>query len=789
MNWHLLLLLYPLWQFATPAMSQKTLFLRDGSEPSEGISVILPTREVTSVSDGVLVTYEFDAVIVQDDPFYLGACFCKIAGFGQNGTAGEPAVPIRWDSFSIPDGWVDASISVVESAFTDIPMQLSPARPPLLEGKSDSLSEGNVVAIIPYEGWFPQEIVQECPRQVYRGKSLLGVGLTPVQYDYKNRIVRAYTKIVYKVSFQERKKIGRSLLNSNITADDHFLNNTTLNGNEIQPLTWNIQNTTSSVKDYLIISVPKYEEAVNRFADWKRTLGFCVHIKMKDYWTPETIKAEVSDVYHSNESLYYLLIVGDHEDVPAQKDTISKRVFVTDLFYGCMDGPSDYLPDIYRGRLSVSSPSEAMTVVNKIIKYEKNPVHDESFYNTGLHCAYFEDELNDKNYVHEDIYDIGDGYADRRFTQISEEIRNYMLSKNKAINRVYLTNEWMVPTHWNDGRYSFGEPIPEELLKPGFAWNGNSSDIINYINEGVFYVLHRGHGEDTYWVYPYFTISDIDNLHNGDKLPVVFSINCLTGKFNGKTCLAETFLRKKDGGCVAIYGATEVSYSGYNDALSEGMFDAIWPSPGLGFKIPGFNPVFPQAPTPTPTYCLGQILDQGMMRMEETWGTHITEDTKYTREVFHCFGDPAMKIYTDIPTEFSNATINRTPNSIHVDLGTEVGNIIFYNEQTGKISFGSGTIGDYSGDENYVRVCISGHNKIPLVNLPYDILYIQNDTIRGPKNYESDVIKVGANVTEEKPGGKAVFDGGKITLKGKSVKLDRGTIILPKTQFEVKRIK
>lgn len=148
-----------------------------------------------------------------------------------------------------------------------------------------------------------------------------------------------------------------------------------------------------------------------------------------------------------------------------------------------------------------------------------------------------------------------------------------------------------------------------------------------------------------------------------------------------------------------------------------------------------------------------------------------------------------MKIYTDTPTEFSSATITRAPNGIHVDLGTEVGNIAFYNEQTGKVSSGNGTTGDYSGDGSHVRVCISGHNKIPLVNFPYDILYIQNDTIRGPKNYESDVIKVGANVTEEKPGGKVVFDGGKITLKGKSVKLDRGTIILPKTQFEIKRIK
>lgn len=32
-----------------------------------------------------------------------------------------------------------------------------------------------------------------------------------------------------------------------------------------------------------------------------------------------------------------------------------------------------------------------MTVVDKIIRYERNPVRDTAFYDTGLHCAYFED--------------------------------------------------------------------------------------------------------------------------------------------------------------------------------------------------------------------------------------------------------------------------------------------------------------------------------------------------------------------------------------------------------------
>lgn len=787
MKRYLYIIFCVLWQITLPVMAQKTLSLLNGGEFREDLSLTVPVRKVTSLPDGVLVSYEFDNAIIQDDPQCPEAFLFKIAGFGQNGVLGEPAIPIRWDSFSIPDGWTDASVSIVESTFTEVSMQLSPSRPPLPEGKDDWSSEESVITILPYRGWFPKEIVKKKHSQVYRGKSLFSVGVSPVQYDYENKVVRAYTKIIYEVTFHGKKSANRSVPGSKISPDDYFLGNTTLNESMQQALSRSVQDTTSAVKDYLIISVPKYEEAVERFADWKRTLGYHVHIRMNDVWTPKTIKKEVSDVYQRNESLYYLLIVGDHEDVPAQKDTLTIaqgmgkptiiKYVMTDFFYSCMDGPFDYLPDLYRGRLSVSSPSEAQVVINKIINYEKNPVQHASFYTTGLHCAYFQDDDN------------GDGYADRRFAQTSEEVRDYMLVKNKDINRVYYTPPGVTPKYWNKDKYSFGEPIPEELLKPDFTWDGDSKDIIKQINGGAFYVLYRGHGQDTCWEAPYFTVSNINELSNGEKLPVIFNINCLTGRFDGRTCFAEAFLRNKDGGCVAIYGAAETSYSGYNDALVEGMFDAIWPSPGLGFKIPGYEPYYPLTPTPVPTYSLGQILDQGMKRMEETWGVYDYKYTLYTREIYHCFGDPGMKMFTDTPAKFTDAVINRNSNGIHVDLGAETGNIVFYNELTKVVTSYSGTIHDYNGDESHVRVCISGHNKIPHINLPYETLYIQNDTIRGSVNFKSDAIKVGANVTELKTAGNVVFSGGKITLSGNNVILDRGTIIMPRTEVEIKPIK
>ena len=161
-----------------------------------------------------------------------------------------------------------------------------------------------------------------------------------------------------------------------------------------------------------------------------------------------------------------------------------------------------------------------------------------------------------------------------------------------------------------------------ELQRPYFAWDGDSADIVRYIDEGAFYVLYRGHGTDSTWVQPYFTGDNILSLANGDRLPVIFSINCETGSFQEDDCFAEAFLQKRNGGAIAVYAATEKSWPGYNDAMVIGMFDAIWPDPGVDSKLYNFLHMTTSPSRLWETTRLGEILDQGLRRMEETWGAY-----------------------------------------------------------------------------------------------------------------------------------------------------------------------
>jgi hypothetical protein len=244
-----------------------------------------------------------------------------------------------------------------------------------------------------------------------------------------------------------------------------------------------------------------------------------------------------------------------------------------------------------------------------------------------------------------------DGYADRRFTHTSEEIRDYTISKGFFVERIYNTEADKNPANYNNGYYSDGQAIPYEITRDaGFAWNGGAAAITASINAGKFYIFHRDHGfaGGSGWARPYYTKTQINDLTNGAMLPVVFSINCQTGHFLLSECFAEKFIRHTGGGAVGVIAASYNSFSGLNDGFSCGAIDAIWSDPGL---IPDFGSGGIFNPNPSShgdMFTMGDVLNQGLLRMTETWGISIR-----TFELFHYFGDPATEIWTGEPVSFT----------------------------------------------------------------------------------------------------------------------------------------
>ena len=717
--------------------AQKSVSPMDGTIINE-LTDSKPYCNIEETDTYIVVTYDFRKLNLLPDPLYPSAVMPRINGFGYEHTPGKPEVLMRWDAISLPLNCT-GQISVIDSAFIDIPIELSPARKIRICGDED-YTTSNVPPITPYKGFFPSVVIPSFEQYYYHDTPVMNICVCPIKYNSETKTARIYSMIKYKVTWNYNKTSNKSPSMEKCNSSAGFLKNITLNS--INNETRN-QNSLST-EDYLIISTSNYQSAVERLAEWKRTLGFRVGVLYQNEWSATNIRSYIQQYYTAHSNLSYVLFVGNLTDISSFEYYHNYELYVSDYQYSCID--NDDFSDIYRGRLLVSSLEEAEILVDKIINYERNPIISEPFYNTGINGAVFEGD--------------GNGYERTRAVLTSELIRG-----------------GTYPAHWNHADYSYGNELPESLLQ-NITWDGTAKKMMNYIDNGAFYTLYIGHGNWDKWHSLNLNKDSLDKLNNGIKYPVVFSMSCYTGNFIYNDCFAQHFCSMEGNGCIAILAATCSAPFGSTEILGMDMFDAIWPNSY-------FNPVFPNGnnanvTTPTPTYRLGQILNQGIYKMRMTWDYYDL----YTSRIFHCFGDPSIRIYTQQPTAFDNATITRNNGTISVNAGEGNAEISFYNKSTGEVKRYLGLQATYNCGTNDVSVCISGPNKIPYV----DPIFIQNEVINGPVEYNGGTIKAGYSVTDQKSYGDVYFNSGEISIKGNSAEFQGGTNVELGTELKVETI-
>ncbi|MBN2747114.1 MAG: T9SS type A sorting domain-containing protein [Bacteroidales bacterium] len=642
----------------------------------------------------------------------------NVEGFSFLQVPGQAALPAKIDMIIVPQG-ADYQLEVINyTRRLHQGFHLFPARKPArdTEGAPEPEFEYDEV-YYSQNSFFPATPVQIVETIEIRGMTILMVQYTPVQYNPAKKEIYTISDIKYRISFSKAKKFTEYHQHSQT-----FLNSLSafpLNGqsllNESNQQKSTSKSSSLATPNYLIITQESLLQAADSLATWKTQMGYNVEIISSLGWTASNVKDAIQTRYQNYfPKPDYFVILGDVQHVPAELYLApdGSGNYGTDLYYACMGGGSDYVPEMAHGRISVANATQGLSVVQKIINYERNPVDDTSFYQNGLNCAQFQDDDNN-------------GYADRRFTHTSEDVRNYVMSQGYSVERVYYTDNNVIPYKYNASYYSVGQDVPAELLKTnGYPWSGGATGIKNAINAGKFYLLHRDHGYagGTGWAHPYYTSTAIGQLTNGNKLPVVFSINCHTGEFTLSNCFAETFLRHSNGGAVGIFAAAYYSYSGYNDGLTGGLFDAIWSNPGL---IPAFGSggiASPTVQSHPDIINMGFVLNHGLLRMSQTWGGDL-EGRKYSYRLFHYFGDPAMIMWTAKPdsitaTHLSNINCNDTSFYVSNISDSVVTATLSYNDEllgTAVISNGAGYIPLQYVFGQTVKLTLTSRNKIPYI--------------------------------------------------------------------------
>ena len=283
---------------------------------------------------------------------------------------------------------------------------------------------------------------------------------------------------------------------------------------------------------YLIITPDIFYNDIQPLAQWKHKKGMRTKVvKLSEIGSDSTqIKNYITDAYNNWQiPPEFLLLVG----APNYLQFPTVGGIYTDNYYGNMNG--DIYNEILPGRLTVHNTTEAQTVVNKILLYERTPYMDDSLW-----------FINACMIVRED-YDPPD---DSIYWSDANHAKNLMLSA--------------------------GYDSIDTLSRIA---GHNTSHVIQAVNAGRAFVMFRGQGVGNWW--SPFDVNP-DATANGAKLPIVLSITCKTIGTSSTPATAEKWLLTGSpttprGG--AGYFATTRTTSGaahLRSAVSKGFFNALF---------------------------------------------------------------------------------------------------------------------------------------------------------------------------------------------------------------------
>ena len=440
---------------------------------------------------------------------------------------------------------------------------------------------------------------------VMRGKSIARLQIAPLAYNPLTNELKVLEDLEFIVTFESKIKA----LPEELKSQDFSINfSKLLNNNSTDK-----QEFTSHTTRMIILSDPMFEEDLQSFIQWKKRKGFDVIEAYKGDdavgSTFESMKAYIQGFYDNatteNPAPTYLLIVGDHEQIPS----FDAGAHVSDMYYCEFDGNGDYFPEMIYGRFSATSSSELIIQIDKTLQYEQFT-------------------MSDPSYLEEVLLVAG---VDANFA----------------------------PTHGN-GQINYGadyyfnadhDLTPYVYLFPETNTSSVESAIIEHVSQGVGFANYTAHCGPNGWSDPSFNVSDVNELTNEDQYGLMVGNCCQSNTFNGVTCFGEALLRKSKGGAVGYIGGSNNTLwdEDYYWGVGNGPISAnpTYEETGLAIYDCSFHENNEQ--TADWSITQGQLLQAGNWAVTESG----SGNTQYYWEIYHLMGDPSVLTYYGIPSDLT----------------------------------------------------------------------------------------------------------------------------------------
>lgn len=413
------------------------------------------------------------------------------------------------------------------------------------------------------------------------------IQFSPYQFNPVTKTLKHIKRIVIEISFNTEQNGENELNFSQINATDaqqfqkHFLNKPVVSKyTQIE-----------EEGDLLLIAPASYQDSLKSLVAWKKQKGINTKIitVAESNVTSVDVKNLIQTEYQNNPNIRYILLIGDHQQIPAYSYGLSQdnEDLSSDSYYGQLTG-NDFYPEVFVGRLSGTS-SDIATMIKKTLEYETNPLAGDWMtkalgLGSGQGAGYGDDDQADWQHlraIRTQLLDFG-------YTNVAE---------------------------FYEGSRGQGDG----------TGNPTSSIILPVVNAGIGLFNYTGHGDLNTCITGNFGSTQINQGTNNGMYPFVISVACNNGTFTYGNCISETWLKATENnspaGAIAACGSSILMAWAPPMQTQDGMTDLIVQSDLTNIK-----------------QTLGGLFYNGQMSMLEKYPDEGIE----VMQTWVFFGDPSV---------------------------------------------------------------------------------------------------------------------------------------------------
>ncbi|MCD4707290.1 MAG: T9SS type A sorting domain-containing protein [Candidatus Sabulitectum sp.] len=626
-------------KIASFPMITTSLWLRYGF-----MLLVLPTVTLSAGEIILSIPVEPSSICISDAGLYS-----RVTGrvMGRINTQGVPDLPAYTDIIALPTGCLATNMEVVNCRYESVRSycKVMPIPPDIPISMLDSF----LMPVEPdptiYESgsFFPELPVEFTGSSVIMGIPVAYIRVFPARWNPASGALELLSDLTIQVTYESNSQacmVSRRTLQSELRAQE------TVRKAVINPLevcasgAIIVDHKDLTYGEYVIITLPAYEEYAQELADWKTSKGIPASVYttswIQDHYTffdlQQNIRAFLTDC--REDGTEYVLIYGDDNRIRGRDVELSAGPWLEyppiDLYwsdindlvpgddlwdsngnhvwgeYGCDD--VDYHPDLWTGRASVNSLGECSAFNEKVFVYEGILSRDYSY----------SSEIEER---------IG-------YTTASLGGGNWGAESAENISE-------LVPYGWDE------EKCYEQY--------GNNSIAItdSMLNAGPHHVYCCCHGAPELILVPdgYYTTEHVRNLTNitSGGLPAIWnSPSCNIGWMDQHECLGDAWNGSPGGGGFGAFNARYGLSTSF--LLSEGFYDVMWIDDH---------------------YNLGIV---HMMTKEELYPPFDGYDDWCIKE-YNLFGDPELPMWFSAPAELSVEHVDSISSTTEITVSVHSGSM------------------------------------------------------------------------------------------------------------------